>query len=55
MRILITGGSGFLGASLARELLQQPTIHLEGKGSGPITELVLTDLVAPPGRSAPAP
>jgi nucleoside-diphosphate-sugar epimerase len=48
MRILITGGSGFLGASLARELLQQPPVHLEGKGSGPITELVLTDLVAPP-------
>jgi len=48
MRILITGGSGFLGSSLARELLQQPSIHLEGKGSANITELVLSDLVAPP-------
>lgn len=48
MRILITGGSGFLGSSLARELLQQPSIHLEGKGSGPLTELVLTDLVEAP-------
>ena len=48
MRILITGGGGFLGASLARELLQLPSLHLEGKGSGPVTELVLTDLVAPP-------
>jgi nucleoside-diphosphate-sugar epimerase len=48
MRILITGGSGFLGASLARELLQLPAIHLEGKGTGPVTEVVLTDLVAPP-------
>ena len=48
MRILITGGGGFLGASLARELLQLQNIHLEGKGSGPVTEVVLTDLVAPP-------
>ncbi len=48
MRILMTGGSGFLGSSLARELLQQSSIHLEGKGSGPITEVVLTDLIAPP-------
>ena len=48
MRILITGGSGFLGSGLARELLQKPSLHLEGKGSGPVTELVLTDLVTPP-------
>ena len=48
MRILITGGGGFLGASLARELLQLQHIHIEGKGSGPVTELVLTDLVTPP-------
>jgi nucleoside-diphosphate-sugar epimerase len=48
MRILITGGSGFLGSSLARELLQSQSLHLEGKGSGPLTQLVLTDLVAPP-------
>lgn len=47
MRILITGGSGFLGSSLAQELLQASTVHLEGKGTGPVTELVLTDLVPP--------
>jgi nucleoside-diphosphate-sugar epimerase len=48
MRILITGAGGFLGASFARELLQLEKIQLEGKGSGPLTELVLTDLVTPP-------
>lgn len=48
MKILITGGSGFLGAALARELLRQPTLALEGRGTHPLTQLILTDRVAPP-------
>jgi nucleoside-diphosphate-sugar epimerase len=47
MKILITGGSGFLGSSLAQELLQTPSIHIEGRGDAPLQELILTDRIAP--------
>lgn len=43
MKILITGGGGFLGARLARTLLQRGT--LAGR---PIEHLVLTDIAPPP-------
>ncbi len=43
MKLLITGGAGFLGARLARTLLQRG--HLNGRT---ITRLSLADLIAPP-------
>jgi nucleoside-diphosphate-sugar epimerase len=43
MKILITGGGGFLGARLARALLQRG--NLAGQ---PIEHLVLTDIAPPP-------
>ncbi|MCM5680787.1 NAD-dependent epimerase/dehydratase family protein [Schlegelella sp. S2-27] len=42
MRVLITGGAGFLGARLARTLLDRGSL-----AGAPISQLVLADLAAP--------
>ena len=48
MNILITGGSGFLGARLARTILQQGRLALNGAAPREITSVTLTDRAAPP-------
>ncbi|HEX5120720.1 MAG TPA: D-erythronate dehydrogenase [Pseudonocardiaceae bacterium] len=46
MRVVVTGGAGFLGTLLARRLLAGP-IAVGGQDAVPVDELVLADLVAP--------
>ena len=46
-RVVVTGGSGFLGSLLARRLLAEP-VALGGAAPVDIDELTVIDLVAPP-------
>ena len=49
MKVLITGGAGFLGQRLARELLARGELKGPDGQPQPITELVLMDVVAASG------
>ena len=48
MRIVITGGAGFLGVRLARALLSRETLTDARGVARPLRELVLLDVVPPP-------
>ncbi len=48
MNIVITGGAGFLGVRLARELLEQGSLALAGSAAQAIARITLVDRAAPP-------
>jgi D-erythronate 2-dehydrogenase len=45
---VVTGGAGFVGARLARELLAAGTLEVAGDAARPLSRLTLIDRVAPP-------
>jgi D-erythronate 2-dehydrogenase len=55
MKIIITGGAGFVGARLAQALLTQNTFSLRGTAAAPITRIVLADRVTAPASLAADP
>jgi nucleoside-diphosphate-sugar epimerase len=52
MNIVITGGAGFLGALLARRLLDRGTLSLAGRPAQTIATISLVDRVPPPAALA---
>jgi nucleoside-diphosphate-sugar epimerase len=50
--VVITGGAGFLGARLARQLLAARSLPVAGRGAGPVSRLTLIDRVPVPADLA---
>jgi D-erythronate 2-dehydrogenase len=50
--VVVTGGAGFLGARLARELLRSGTLGVDGGGPHPVRRLTLIDQVPVPADLA---
>jgi nucleoside-diphosphate-sugar epimerase len=52
MKVLITGGAGFLGQRLLFALLERPSLSGRHETAEPIDEIILLDQVAPPTACA---
>jgi nucleoside-diphosphate-sugar epimerase len=50
--VVVTGGAGFLGSRLARELLAAGSVAVAGGGAQPLSRLTLLDQSAPPADLA---
>ena len=48
VNVVITGGAGFLGSRLARELLAAGSLDVAGSGAVPLARLTLIDRVPAP-------
>lgn len=53
MHVVITGGAGFLGVRLARQLLQRGTLRGTADAQERIERITLVDMAAPPGLTDP--
>jgi nucleoside-diphosphate-sugar epimerase len=51
MNVVITGGAGFLGQRLARQLLRRGTLRDTDSRQRPIERLLLVDMVPPPAQT----
>ena len=53
VNVVVTGGAGFLGSRLARDLLAADSVRLAGRDAGPVSRLTLIDQApAPPDLAA---
>jgi D-erythronate 2-dehydrogenase len=52
VRVVVTGGAGFVGSRLARELLASGTLSVAGAPPGELSRVTIVDRVPPPGDLA---
>src|SRR5215831_13593264 len=52
VHVVVTGGAGFLGSRLARELLAAGSIEVDGGGARQLTRVTVLDQAPPPGDLA---
>ena len=50
MKVVVTGGTGFLGLRLARAILERGTLYGASAAPEPIDKMILFDVVTPPER-----